>query len=341
MRRWGLVRGAGAASYLWIFALSGIATVLATRFFLAQAGYPKLGGGGSGRLHIAHMLWGGLLMMAGLVLLLALLGRTVRLGGAVVGGVGFGLFIDEVGKQVTDEPGYFYQPAAGIIYLAFALLLVLAHRTRRAPHVLAPEQRTAQAADLLLSGVTDGLTPGQRATVLRLVDGSDRDLDAALVRLLRAVPERAEPEPSALRRLLSRALGSLRRLAVNRFVLALAVLWLMLEVFVYALALTIDVTDGELARDPQWGAVIGVMISATASAVFGLRGLARLRRDKVAGLRLLRRALLVDVLFGQIFKFTVNQFAAVTELAFDLVLLWVISAALAQRDPEPVAPSAT
>lgn len=52
-----------APSYLQAFVLSGVVTVLVARAFLQAAGYPQLGGGG---LHIAHVLWGGVLMTAGL-----------------------------------------------------------------------------------------------------------------------------------------------------------------------------------------------------------------------------------------------------------------------------------
>src|SRR3954454_4039341 len=115
---------------LKVLVVSGVVTVLATRTFLAVTGYPKLGG--SGGIHVAHMLWGGLLMLGGLFLLLALLGETARRWGAVVGGVGFGLFIDEVGKLV-NQAGYFYRPAAGIIYLVFTVLVVLVWRWEPGP----------------------------------------------------------------------------------------------------------------------------------------------------------------------------------------------------------------
>jgi hypothetical protein len=76
-------------------------------------------------------------------------------------------------------------------------------------------------------------------------------------------------------------------------------------------------------------------VSAVASTVLGVAGLTRLRADRTAAFRLLRAALLTDILFGQIFKFTINQFASVTELVFDLCLLWVVSAQLGRPGARP------
>ncbi|MGP3969626.1 hypothetical protein [Streptomyces sp. 6N223] len=338
----------GAAAYVSLFTLSGIATVLATRAYLAQAGYPKLGGGGS-NLHIAHMLWGGLLMAAAVLLALCLLGRAARGLAALVGGVGFGLFIDEIGKQITDEPGYFYQPAAGIIYATFALLLVLSRLIRRRtadPARLTAEQRTANAADLALTGVTSGLTAEQRQAALRLVEASGRDVDRALVRLLAAVPERA---PAGRWRSLAlswgpRCVAALRRLARTRVAAALAVVCVLTEALMLTVWIPVDIVSGELAADPQRGAAVGILLCAAVSTVLGVAGLARLRRDQATAFRLFRYALLVDVLVGQVFKFTVNQFAAVSELAIDLGVMWVLSVHLTDRlsdhraSRSPVAP---
>ncbi|MFF2655582.1 hypothetical protein [Streptomyces sp. NPDC058045] len=44
-----------------------------------------------------------------------------------------------------------------------------------------------------------------------------------------------------------------------------------------------------------------------------------------SGGRLLRWALLTDLVCGEVFKFTVNQFAAVTGLALSLALLWIVT----------------
>ncbi|MGH4032539.1 hypothetical protein ACQB60_26775 [Actinomycetota bacterium Odt1-20B] len=335
-----LVRTPGAPAHLMAFTLCGIATVLATRAFLSLAGYPKLGSGGGGGLHIAHMLWGGLLMTAAILLALTCSGRAARRGVAVVGGVGFGLFIDEIGKQVTDEPGYFYQPAAGLIYASFALLLVLTHRlrarstrgigstrgTRSTRSAGTADQHTAHAADLALTGVTSGLTTEQRELALGLLAGSEREVDVALARLLATLPQRP-PAPAARWRAAARKTGrGLHRIARTRAVFVLAVFCVLTEALLFAGMMSWDVYDGALANDPQEGANLAVALTEVVSAALGVAGLIRLRTDRAAAFRLFQAALLADILFGQVFKFTMDQFAAVVELGMDLCLLGVVSA---------------
>jgi hypothetical protein len=95
------------------------ASILVIRAFLASTCYPQLGGHG---LHIAHMLWGGLLMLIALVLLLAFIGRYLQSSAALLGGIGFGTFIDELGKFISSNNNYFFHPAIPLIYIVFVLL---------------------------------------------------------------------------------------------------------------------------------------------------------------------------------------------------------------------------
>src|SRR5687767_1548428 len=112
-------RNVRARDQLEIFLLSAASSLLLVRFYLHVAGYPQIGGGG---LHIAHMLWGGALMLVALTITLSFLGARAQWIVAVVGGAGFGVFIDELGKFITHDNNYFYQPAVGLIYAIFIVL---------------------------------------------------------------------------------------------------------------------------------------------------------------------------------------------------------------------------
>ncbi|MFC8847109.1 MULTISPECIES: hypothetical protein [unclassified Micromonospora] len=315
-------RALAAAAYLQAFVLSGVAAVLLTRALLRATGYPQLGGGG---LHIAHVLWGGLLLAAGLGVALVFLGGAARMTGAILGGIGFGLFIDEVGKFVTARTDYFYAPAAGIIYAVFAVLVVITQAVRDRTRLI-PAERTANALDAVAGGLIDGLTDLRRAQVLRLARGSGAGTEAAVAALLDAVPRREPPPPRCWQPWLTRV----RRVAVGltdqRWVVRFVVLYLVVEPALTVVGVAVDEVTGALDEEREWGAVLGVSASALATAVLSVTAAVRLRRDRIGAFRLFKLAILVDLLFGQIFNFTVNQFGAVAALAFDLFLLAVVTA---------------
>ncbi len=55
-------------------------------------------------------------------LVFALSEKPNKLIGTLLGGAGFGLFIDEVGKFITSDVNYFYKPAIAIIYIVFVVI---------------------------------------------------------------------------------------------------------------------------------------------------------------------------------------------------------------------------
>src|SRR5215211_3839695 len=128
MPRMRLVRNVDAGSFLESFLLAAVSAVLVIRVYLELTGYPQIGGGG---LHIAHMLWGGVLMVVGVVMLLAYLGKRMQHAAAIVAGIGFGTFIDELGKFITSDNNYFFQPTIALIYAIFILLFLAFHTIER------------------------------------------------------------------------------------------------------------------------------------------------------------------------------------------------------------------
>ena len=122
------VKREGAERYLLLTLLSFAASVTLTRLSLSLTGYPQLG---NSELHIAHVLWGGLLLFVAALLPTVFANRWTYTLGALLGGVGVGLFIDEVGKFITQTNNYFYPAAAPIIYVFFLLTVLVYLQVRR------------------------------------------------------------------------------------------------------------------------------------------------------------------------------------------------------------------
>jgi hypothetical protein len=122
------VRREGAERHMLLSLVSFAATIVLVRLFLHLTGFPQLG---NSTLHIAHALWGGLLLFIAALLPLIFANRWTYSAGALLSGVGVGLFVDEVGKFITQNNDYFYPPAAAIIYGFFLLVVVVYLRVRR------------------------------------------------------------------------------------------------------------------------------------------------------------------------------------------------------------------
>ncbi|BCJ30403.1 hypothetical protein [Actinocatenispora sera] len=324
VRALGLVRALDGGRNMQLMVLAGIVTVLVTRLYLAATGYPQIGGGS---LHIAHALWGGLLMLIGLVVALLFADRTARLVTALAGGVGLGLFVDEVGKFITRTNNYFFAPAAGVMYLLFAalVLLVLKVRTRRRG---GPAADAAAAAVLAAGGLTGGLTVRQRSEAMRLV--ADREDAAALgVRyLIAAAPSRSELRPAASR--LDPLRRFVRRVVNWRFlppvlIGVLSVSRVVVAVVFVVQAIVALANDDQSLLGREFGAVLASALTRTAEAVLSVIGALRWRRNRASGYRWLIAALYVNLFVTQLFNFTDSQFGALADLPSVLVMLGLLT----------------
>lgn len=178
------VKREGAERYLLLSLTSFAASVIVTRTFLQLTGYPKIG---TGNLHIAHVLWGGLLLFIAALLPLILGNRWVLNLSAILSGVGVGLFIDEVGKFITLTNDYFYQPAAPIIY-AFFLLTVLLYLNIRKPGKEDPRGSMYRALEDLTEALDHDLDPGERTIIEgRLRTAADASNDPNIDELVNAL----------------------------------------------------------------------------------------------------------------------------------------------------------
>lgn len=164
------MRNLDADEFFENFLISAVAAILSIRVFLHLSGYPRVGGES---LHIAHMLWGGLLMLVALLLLLGYLGKPYKSAASVIGGVGWGTFIDELGKFLTHDNDYFFEPTFALIYVSFVVMYVAWERLHS--RKLTRQDALANALELMLEAVRKDLDAAERRRALQLLDGCDPD----------------------------------------------------------------------------------------------------------------------------------------------------------------------
>ena len=135
-------------------------------------------------------------MLTGLLVLFLRLGAPSLRLGALLAGVGSGFFIDEIGKFVTPDVNYFFQPAGAMIYVVFVAIAIILAVVRRHMRV---DERTALANALALFdvAVNDPAASDTRQQVLSLLDVADPEepLVPLMRERVRAVHAAADATP--------------------------------------------------------------------------------------------------------------------------------------------------
>ena len=330
------VREPRAASLTEMALVAAVVTILVVRASLALAGWPQVGGS---TLHIAHMLWGGLLMIVAFATLLQAADRLWKAPAALVFGIGLGLFLDEVGKFITQTNDYFFRPAVAVMYvviIVFFLLTKLLDRLDR-KH---PEDSVYLATRAVSHLAMGPITETQRIEALHQIDHSG--LDTPLTRGLRQLLETTTSIRADRTRTLWEVWDGIHRrwlaLLAGRRVQA-AVIWLYLLSVAVALLSSISAVTRRGAT--AWLSLswqVPVVVLTVVGLVLWWRG-NRLRAHQA-----FYAATWATLLFGQVYTFVRAQFLGIVWLLLDVIVLGVlrlsIQSARAEQPEEETAPVA-
>jgi hypothetical protein len=339
-------RRADMSHLLDTFLMCAVLTILIVRTELYLTNYPQVGGHG---LHIAHLLWGGLLMLIAQIILLAFVVPSARIVAAVLGGIGFGLFMDEVGKFVTSDNNYFFKPSAAIMYCVFIAIFVTVRQIDRG-RVFTKREYLLNAIEMVKDVPMFRLGHERRGRALAMLARAEQSdpLVPHLRRMLddpRALHAHREwPTTRVFRRIREGLIDAVERPGFQQLVIALICVWvaaLLIQIVAVTwfttaythpqqvLRIGSKITNVPLGSGQRRFLWWAVTISTAVAATFAIAGLVKLvQGQRERAFVLLERALLVSIFFTQVFAFVHTQFAAVVGLLIDLGLFFAVRAVL-------------
>ncbi|GAP14812.1 hypothetical protein LARV_02588 [Longilinea arvoryzae] len=342
------VRRPDSEQLILLSLVSFASTVIITRLFLELTGYPQLG---NSELHIAHVLWGGLLLFIAALLPLIFLNQWVFTLTAIFGGVGVGLFIDEVGKFITQTNNYFYPPAAPIIYGFFLLTVLVYFQIRRNPRTTSPRVRMYYALHTMAEVLDNDLDANEERTLTTdLTWVAQQVQDPQLAQMARAILEYIQSDqtvvvdrqPTVFERVKYTVLKFLDGLFTKRItrivlvvmlgIMSLAAIVEVVYLLVFRFGLNIHIpiplflTLGEYSAQFHIRWFLYRVALQAAIGILSLIGLVLIfRGDEKHGLFWAQVSLIISLTGLNLIVFYIDQFSAVINTFYQFAIVLLIS----------------
>ncbi len=312
------------------FLIASISSILFIRFFLAITGYPQIG---NGDFHIAHMLWGGFLLMIALVLNLSFLGNRILRVSAIIGGIGFGVFIDELGKFITSDNDYFFEPTIAILYFVFLTLVFIFHYIEK-HRPLTEKEYVMNAFQMFEEVVSHDMDREEKKKLMQYIKHAR---NYPFAPQLEALAQTIEVTPTKKPHFFQKTYTSLldffdsfiesvlfRKLVVIFFVLQgiimLGNIFLIAAFKIDNIPFFVPVIPEELSFT-----IYAELFSIILSGVFVIFGILYFRFSRERAYEMFKYSVIVSILITQFFVFYREQFQALIGLTINIVVLMVLN----------------
>ena len=327
------IRNIEAGTYLEIFLISAVASILAIRAYLAITGYPQLG---NSDLHIAHMLWGGVFMLIGIIALSMFLGKKAQYVGMICGGIGFGTFIDEVGKFITQDNDYFYQPAVAIMYVTFIVIFLIVRNIQTRARYSRLEYLMNAIHELEEVAMSD-MEMEEKEKVAEYLEKCDPDdpLVAELKNALGKMELVPVSEPGHYVRLRTRLGSFYRNIAVTNWfrwvIIAFFTAQVAFNLFYVFVLVALKMLNWEVLNIGIIGSLAGelekitfsdyaYLVSSLLAAGLALWGLLLFVKSRLSAFKMFERSVMVSLFLTQVFVFFQAQFWGLAGLIIYLLV---------------------
>jgi hypothetical protein len=267
-------------------------------------------------------------------MMLGYLGVRIQRLSAFIGGIGFGAFIDELGKFITSDNNYFFHPAVGIIYAIFVVLYLTFNFLSRQQKLTSREYQLNALAQLE-EAIEHDMDPTEKARAHDLL--SRADSRSRITKQIQSVVDSVElvPEnqPRQITLLLRKFDGAYRRFWSLRSSNRLVRVFFVVETLVFVIAvswgifLNLDdirqLVTGAGTYD-HWMIACQVVASIVAAS-FALSGAIYLPQSRAIAFEQFRRATLINLFLTEFFVFSRVEFRALPSFVFNLVILLLVT----------------
>lgn len=332
------LRNLDAENTLDNFLVSAVSSFLIIRFYLELTGYPQIGGGD---LHIAHMLWGGFLMCIAVVMLLSFLTKPSSHIAAVIGGVGFGAFIDELGKFITKDNDYFYQPTIALIYVIF-IILYLSFNAIERNQKLTDKEYILNALEVIKESIINDMDREEKNHALELLNKSDPSNPVVVVfkKLIKDLDHVHESRISLYSKFKKQLALIYQKLLKRKAFIRLVVVFLILSSIVVLATsgisffaaiyswVSFGTLDISVFTFPEWG----WLLFSTISSLLAIAGLIVLKKSRLQAYELFKKAVLVSIFLTQVFAFLDSQLSALIGLTINIIIFFTLQYMISQEE---------
>lgn len=332
-----LIKRSTSSDLLLLFLISAAFSVLGIRVFLETFNYPAIT---HGQIHLAHAIIGAVLLSVANIAVLTFHGKRVRQYAAIIGGLGFGQVIDEIGKFITRDNNYFYQPVPMIIYLVFiSLFFIYRYLDRYTPKQ--PKEIVYDTLEHLEELAESNFREPSQLWIekaLERVAHSNNNYEIFaehILKIIHTVRLKPKTENGYVQKIQSswRWLDDFtaERRPVFYFLLGVFLIYITTTLFSTSTFIQ-TILHRQFANSQydvdsrfEFALIVAQFTSQLISALLMVRGFISLvNRKKIRALEFFRNGLAVNILITHIFTFYFRQFATVPELVITVGMFAIV-----------------
>ena len=268
-------------------------------------------------------------MATSIILLFSFLNTRVVTIAAILGGVGFGTFIDELGKFITRDNNYFFEPTVAIMYVIF-ILLFFAFRLIEREKKISQEEYLSNAFELTREVILEDAGEETKERAQEMLENIDAKNSAAMYlgKILSEVDLRKEK--ATFDEIARQKLDMFYRKIVKHKYFNFIIILIVIAVSIANLYKSSDFITRYLTAGKLSSSFIdmGQFLSSALAVSFSILGFFWIKKSRVMAYIRFKDSIYISIFLTQFFDFYDNQFGAVFILIVNLVALWIVEYAI-------------